>query len=93
MVFAGPFRSYGQLLIINADGGYHMVLAGLSQIDVQLGQFVLAGEPVGTMNPAPKSTARPAQSSAPYLYVEFRKDGRPVDPDPWWVANSQKVQG
>ena len=47
IVYSGEFRSYGRLLIINAGGGYHILLAGLSQIDVQLGQFVLAGEPVG----------------------------------------------
>ena len=34
-----------------------------------------------------------AAANAPVLYVEFRKDGRPVDPDPWWVAGQQKVQG
>ena len=50
IVYAGEFRSYGQLLIINAGGGYHVLLAGLSQIDVQPGQFVLAAEPVGTMS-------------------------------------------
>lgn len=93
IVYAGPFRTYGQLLIINAGGGYHVLLAGLSQIDVQLGQFVLAAEPVGTMNTAPKAAAGKAQPAAPVLYVEFRKDGRPIDPDPWWVGGSQKVQG
>src|SRR4029079_3198048 len=49
VVYAGPFRSYGQLLIINAGGGYHVLLAGMERIDVQLGQFVLAGEPVAMM--------------------------------------------
>jgi len=92
IVYAGEFRSYGQLLIINAGGGYHVLLAGLSQIDVQPGQFVLAAEPVGTMNGWPQQT-QPAAKNAPVLYVEFRKDGRPVDPDPWWVAGYRKVQG
>ena len=93
IVFAGEFRSYGQLLIINAGDGYHVLLAGMSQIDVQPGQFVLAAEPVGTMSGAPKAQASTVQTSAPVLYVEFRKDGRPIDPDPWWVAGQQKVQG
>ncbi len=93
IVYAGPFRTYGQLLIINAGGGYHVLVAGLSQVDVQLGQFVLAAEPVGTMSPAPKAVASKPPSSAPVLYVEFRKDGRPIDPDPWWVAGHHKVQG
>ncbi len=90
VLYASEFRSYGQLLIINGGNGYHVVLAGLSQIDVQLGQFVLAGEPVGTMSAAPKGKA---QDSAPVLYVEFRKEGRPVDPEPWWADGSKKVQG
>jgi murein hydrolase activator len=91
IVYAGEFRSYGQLLIINAGGGYHVLLAGLSQIDVQPGQFVLAAEPVGTMSGT--STQAKAPSNSPVLYVEFRKDGRPIDPDPWWVDGHQKVQG
>lgn len=92
IVYAGEFRSYGQLLIINAGGGYHVLLAGLSQIDVQPGQFVLAAEPVGTMTGWPQQS-QPTASNAPVLYVEFRKDGKPVDPDPWWVAGHRKVQG
>jgi septal ring factor EnvC (AmiA/AmiB activator) len=93
IVYAGEFRSYGQLLIINAGGGYHILLAGLSQIDVQLGQFVLAGEPVGVMSAAAKSSQATAPDNAPVLYVEFRKDQRPIDPDPWWADGSRKVQG
>jgi septal ring factor EnvC (AmiA/AmiB activator) len=92
VVYAGEFRSYGQLLIINAGGGYHILLAGMSRIDVSLGQFVLAGEPIAVMG----NTATPSRgddSSRPILYVEFRKDGRPIDPDPWWAEASEKVQG
>lgn len=91
VVYAGEFRSYGQLLIINAGGGYHVLLAGLSHIDAQLGQFVLAGEPVGKMQIA---HAGQPQENAPVLYVEFRKEGRPIDPGPWWYQEpQQKVQG
>ncbi len=88
ILFAGPFRTWGQLLILNADDGYHILLAGLSQIDVQVGQFVLAGEPIGLMNPVPRSTSAKAEGSAPVLYVEFRKDNRPIDPGPWWNVRS-----
>ncbi|MEI9901356.1 MAG: peptidoglycan DD-metalloendopeptidase family protein [Hyphomicrobium sp.] len=93
IVYAGEFRSYGQLLIINAGGGYHVLVAGLSQIDVQPGHFVLAAEPVGNMSGWPEKAQAAATSNAPVLYVEFRKDGRPIDPDPWWVAGHRKVQG
>lgn len=93
IVYAGEFRSYGQLLIINGGGGYHVLLAGLSQIDVQPGQFVLAAEPVGTMSGWSQQAQPAAMNNAPVLYVEFRKEGRPIDPDPWWVTGHQKVQG
>ncbi|MEL6422593.1 MAG: peptidoglycan DD-metalloendopeptidase family protein [Pseudomonadota bacterium] len=88
IVYAGPFRSYGQLLIINAGGGYHVLLAGMERINVRIGQFVLAGEPVGKMRAAtPKAGAR-AKSDAPILYIEFRYKGRPINPDPWWATRS-----
>jgi len=79
VVYSGPFRSYGQLLIINAGGGYHILLAGMSRIDVGLGQFVLAGEPIAVMGAEP---GRSGNNSPTVLYVEFRKDGRPIDPGP-----------
>ncbi|HEY8381641.1 MAG TPA: peptidoglycan DD-metalloendopeptidase family protein [Microvirga sp.] len=96
VAFAGPFRSYGRLLIINAGGGYYLLLAGMDQINVEVGQFVLAGEPVATMGQT--SLVSPAagavETNDPVLYVEFRKDGGPVDPGPWWAkSQSEKVRG
>ena len=95
VVYAGPFRSYGQLLILNAGGGYHVLIAGMERISVNIGQFVLTGEPVATMG----STSQVASilattASQPVLYVEFRKDGTPIDSGPWWAANEgEKVRG
>jgi len=95
VVYAGPFRSYGQLLIINAGDGYHVLLAGMDGIDVQLGQFVLAGEPVATMASRKLASADPADivSTQPVLYIEFRKDGASIDPAPWWAASSDEKVG
>jgi septal ring factor EnvC (AmiA/AmiB activator) len=94
VVYAGPFRSYGQLLILNAGGGYHVLLAGMERISVDLGQFVLTGEPVAVMGGGAQTAALVAVgSSQPVLYVEFRKDGIPVDPGPWWATNGEKVRG
>lgn len=84
VIYAGQFRSYGQLLIINVGGGYHILLAGMDQIYTSVGQFVLAGEPVAAMGQAGPQPAATIQSRGPALYIEFRKDARPVDPDPWW---------
>ncbi len=49
VVFAGPFRSFGQLMIVDCGGGFHFVLAGLDRLDVPVGRPVQAGEPVGVM--------------------------------------------
>lgn len=93
--FAGPYRGYGHLLIINAGGGFLVVLAGMAKLDVEAGQFVLAGEPIGMLG---QTTAiQPGEniaSSRPALYVEFRKDGSPVDPSPWWAPiSAEKARG
>jgi murein hydrolase activator len=96
VAFAGPFRSYGRLLIINAGGGYYVLLAGMDQISVDVGQFVLAGEPVASMGEtSPVSLMRGAiEKNNPVLYVEFRKDGGSIDPGPWWAkSQSEKVRG
>ena len=95
VVYAGPFRSYGQLLILNAGGGYHVLIAGMERISVNIGQFVLTGEPVATMGSTSQVASILATSaSQPVLYVEFRKDGTPIDPGPWWAANEgEKVRG
>jgi septal ring factor EnvC (AmiA/AmiB activator) len=95
VVYAGPFRNYGQLLILNAGGGYHVLLAGMDRISVDLGQFVVTGEPVAIMGGRVQTAAVLAIGSGqPLLYIEFRKDGTPVDPGPWWAAReSEKVRG
>jgi septal ring factor EnvC (AmiA/AmiB activator) len=87
--------SYGQLLILNAGGGYHVLLAGMERISVDLGQFVLTGEPVAVMGGgSPGSAAVATRSMRPALYAEFRKDGTPIDPSPWWATNEgEKVRG
>lgn len=76
VAFAGAFRGYGQLLIIEHGGGYHTLLSGMSRIDAVVGQRLLAGEPVGVMAP----------EGSPTLYVEIRRDGQPVNPLPWLSA-------
>jgi len=95
VIYAGPFRGYGQVLILNAGGGYHVLLAGMERISVDLGQFVLTGEPVAVMGDESQASATvTAEPKQPVLYVEFRKDGTPIDPSPWWATNEgEKVRG
>ncbi len=96
VVYAGPFRSFGQLLILNTGGGYHVLLAGMDRIDAELGQFVLAGEPVGVMGTTKWASASTIGlgSAQPILYVEFRKGGSAIDPTPWWARiEEEKARG
>ena len=87
VLYAGQFRSYGQLLIIDPGGGYHVVIAGMDRIDVAQNQSILAGEPVATMGPETRSGE--TASVRPILYVEFRRDQQSIDPAPWWPAGGK----
>ena len=99
IAFAGPFRRFGQILIIDHGEGYHSLIAGLGQIDAQLGQWVLAGEPLGMtgVGADAKSGGRASQaqsrSRGSTLYVEFRHDGQPINPLPWLAAQTNRTQG
>lgn len=96
IVYSGPWRTFGQLLIINAGGGYYVVLAGMRQVDVNVGQFVLSGEPIASMGDGAAMNAVNVSIGAgrPVLYVEFRKDGVAIDPGPWWAKSDlEKVRG
>lgn len=84
VVFAGPFRGYGQLLIIEHGEGYHALLAGMARIEGRVGQTLVAGEPVGLMGD---------DGEKPTLYLELRRNGQPVNPLPWLTARKDKVSG
>ncbi|MFQ5954537.1 MAG: murein hydrolase activator EnvC family protein [Kiloniellales bacterium] len=85
VVFAGPFRGYGRILLIEHGGGYHTLLAGLGRILSVPGQWVLAGEPVAVMDDTGSGRSR--------LYVEFRRNGQPINPLPWLAAAQSRVSG
>jgi len=87
IAFEGPFRSYGQILIIEHGGGYHSVLAGLDRVDAVVGQWLLAGEPVGVMGSGDAASS----GGRPKLYLELRRDGLPIDPVPWFGAAETKA--
>lgn len=82
VVFAGPFRGYGSLLIIEHGEGYHSLIAGFDRLDSVVGQYLLAGEPVGIMG-----------ETAPKLYLEMRQNGEAINPLPWLASKNGKVSG
>jgi len=93
VAFSGPFGGYGRLLIIAHSDGYHTLLAGMGRIYASVGQWVLAGEPVGAMaeEGAGADDGAPSNGAAPRLYVELRRNGTPVDPLPWLAAGLGRV--
>ncbi len=82
--FAGPFKGYGQILIIQHGDGYHSLLAGLDRIDEAVGDWLVAGEPVGAMG---------TSDQKPRLYLELRHNGQPINPLPWLATRDEKVSG
>ena len=88
IVYAGRFRSYGQLVIINVGSDHHIVLSGMANVNVSAGQFVLTGEPIAQMGSVRIASAGSVDLSSgnPLLYVEFRKGKDSIDPSPWWAA-------
>ena len=84
--FVGYFRDYGLILIMRHAGGYHSLLAGLGRADVTVGQWLLAGEPVGSLPAADDGTAGVS------LYCELRREGRPVDPQSRLGSRDEKTE-
>lgn len=85
IAYAGEFRGYGQILIIDHGERYHTILAGLDRIDAVVGQWVLAGEPVARMSDL--------AGRNPELYLELRRTGEAINPLPWLATNDDKVRG
>ena len=69
VAFAGPYRGYGRIMIIEHPGGWATLITGLARIDKAVGDTLLQGAPIGL-----------AESSRPAVSVELRKDGVPVNP-------------
>jgi murein hydrolase activator len=70
IAYAGPFREYGDIVIIEHVGERLSLLSGMERVDGVVGETVAAGTPVGRMG-----------SDQPRLYIELRVAGRPVDPE------------
>ncbi|MGE0754446.1 MAG: murein hydrolase activator EnvC [Alphaproteobacteria bacterium] len=74
VIFAGTFLNYGRMIILRHRDDFHTLLAGFDRLDIQTGEFLLEGEPIGAMG---------SKESQKRLYIELRKQNKPVDPGPW----------
>jgi len=86
--FAGPFKNYDQVVILNVGDGYFILLTGLGQVFTEAGDNVRLGEPVGIL---PAAKASNSVLSNPNLYIELRKDGKPLNPAPWFEPRPVKT--
>ena len=95
VLYKGPYLNYGQIVILNPGDGYSILLAGLETIDVETGQFVLLGEPIGNMGlrTIGQAVTTSAGASRPTLYVEIRQNETPIDPAPWWRKEDETRSG
>lgn len=94
--FAGPFRSYGQVVILNPGGGYRVLLAGMDKLTATVGEFLRAGEPVGEMGSGPASVTlfgEVVPDGRPVLYIEFRDGTEAIDSGPWWIGGLKEASG
>lgn len=94
VMYKGPYLNYGQIVIINPGQDYMILLAGLDAVSVNIGQFVLMGEPLGTMGSrtSGQTLATSAGVSRPTLYIELRKNNEPLDPTGWWASPANPTQ-
>lgn len=73
--FAGDFKNYGRVVILNVGDGYFVLLTGLGETFVKSGDMITKGDPLGLMPNTSDATSN--------LYVEIRKNGQTIDPSPW----------
>ncbi|AJY44489.1 murein hydrolase activator EnvC family protein [Martelella endophytica] len=87
VVYAGRFRSYGEMVILNVGDGYHLVMTGMDGLKVHQGDFVFSGEPLADMGATRIASAATLalETDRPTLYIEFRQNGKPVDSHTWWA--------
>jgi len=90
VLYRGPYLNYGQIVILNTGQTYTVTLAGLETVSVEIGQFVLRGQTIGTMGSrtSGRTLVTGAGASQPTLYIELRNNNEPIDPTGWWAIEA-----
>lgn len=76
--YAGPFKGYGNIVIIAHKGGYYSLISGLDKINVSAGQTIVSGEPIAILKSVDQSNQADRQRRS--IYYELRYGGQPIDP-------------
>jgi septal ring factor EnvC (AmiA/AmiB activator) len=94
VLYTGNYLNYGQIVILDAGQDYTILLAGMASVDVKPGQFVLMGNPVGSMGSRTigRTVATSAGAQRPTLYIEMRNKNVPIDPTGWWASSDNTTQ-
>jgi septal ring factor EnvC (AmiA/AmiB activator) len=95
--YRGPLLDYGNVMILEPQAGYLLVIAGLSEVYGEVGEVLLPGNPVGLMGgQAPdaqeflqKSRNGSGAQRSETLYIELRQGKTPVDPAPWFALTKE----
>ncbi|NNK79111.1 MAG: peptidoglycan DD-metalloendopeptidase family protein [Litoreibacter sp.] len=93
--YAGPLLSYGNVIILEPESGFLLILGGMGQTFGEIGELVEEGAPLGLMSGtlqdidaflmnAAKGSSGNRQES---LYIELRQDGEALDPSSWFDLN------
>lgn len=95
--YAGPLLNYGNVTILEPQGDYLLILAGLGELYIRAGDLLGAGDPVGLMGgDVPNSeelitvhAQAAGEDLSETLYMELREAAEPVDPTPWFISADQ----
>jgi septal ring factor EnvC (AmiA/AmiB activator) len=95
--YAGPLLDYGNVIILEPQSGYLLVLAGLAEVYGRAGEVIDSGAPVGLMGGEEpdagttlvETAAGGGQRRTETLYIELRVDQDPQDPATWFIADAE----
>jgi septal ring factor EnvC (AmiA/AmiB activator) len=82
--FAGWFRGYGRMVILDHGERFYTVSGHLDAVRVENGQPIAAGETLGTVGDT-------GSLAGPRLYFEIREGSQAVDPVRWLEPNARRA--
>lgn len=88
--YVGTLLDYGNVVVLEPQADYLLILAGLEELYVQTGDVLPAGGPLGLMGGDAQAFDRTdgGQNRQETLYMELRHSGEPVDPADWFVTDT-----